>query len=50
MRGEMQDHYMEILRRTFSALNMVTLYLAPHEIKGLARINEISQALFRDGA
>ncbi len=50
VRGEMQDHYMEVLRETFGDLNMVTLYLAPHEIKGLARINEISQALFRDGA
>lgn len=50
MRREMQDHYIEVLRNTFGDLNTVILYLAPHEIKGLARINEISQALFRDGA
>jgi hypothetical protein len=29
---------------------MVILYLSPYEIKGLARINDISHALFQDGA
>jgi arsenite/tail-anchored protein-transporting ATPase len=49
VRRQMQDHYMEILKEAFGSLNMVTLYLAAHEIKGLDRIDEISQALFRDG-
>jgi arsenite-transporting ATPase len=50
MRREMQDHYIEVLKNAFDDLNMVILYLSPYEIKGLARINDISHALFQDGA
>jgi anion-transporting ArsA/GET3 family ATPase len=50
IRREMQEHYLGVLKRACGARNMVTLYLAPYEIKGLERISLVSQALFHDGA
>jgi arsenite/tail-anchored protein-transporting ATPase len=50
MRRQMQEHYISLLRASFGERNLVTLYLSPYEIKGLERINDISHALFQDGA
>ncbi len=50
IRKEMQEQYIQRLRRASSGRNMVSLYLSPHEIKGLKRIDDVSQALFDDGA
>lgn len=48
-RRQMQDHYIGVLENMRSGLNLVMLYLSAHEIKGLDRIEGISNALFRDG-
>jgi hypothetical protein len=50
MRRQMQEHYIGVLRTTCKGLNMATLYLAPYEIKGVGRINDVSRALFSDEA
>jgi arsenite/tail-anchored protein-transporting ATPase len=48
-RKAMQDHYLDMLSQLFSEINMVKLYLRPHEVKGLQSIAEVAGALFHDG-
>lgn len=48
-RKKMQQYYLDFLSTTYSDTNIVTLYLAPWEIKGMDRIEEVSQTLFRNG-
>ncbi len=50
IRGEMQQQYMEVLRDLCGSRSMVALHLSPYEIKGLARIAEVSERLFAGGA
>ena len=50
MRRQMQDHYIGVLKDVCGNRNLVTLYLSAYEIKGLDRIEGISEALFSDGA
>jgi len=44
-RKEMQQQYINIIRDQYNNMNIVELYLMPYEIKGLERIERISQAL-----
>ncbi len=46
VRQEMQDHYIEILKDTYKDTNLVILYLASREIRGIERIMEVSHTLF----
>ncbi len=45
-RKAMQEHYMGSIRDTYKGSSIVTLYLAAKEIRGLARIMEVSKVLF----
>ncbi len=45
-RKAMQDHYIDFLKNTYENKNIMLLYCAPYEIKGVERIMEISRALF----
>ncbi len=48
MRKEMQQHYIKILKDLYShRIRLIELPLMPHEIKGVERINEISEILFK---
>jgi arsenite/tail-anchored protein-transporting ATPase len=47
VRREMQGHYIDIIRNEYEEVNMVILYLAAREIRGIARIMEVSKALFQ---
>ncbi len=46
VRREMQDVYLGLMRNAYKDRNIVVLYGAPYEIKGLERIKEITKALF----
>jgi arsenite-transporting ATPase len=46
IRKHMQEHYVDLLKNTYEDKNIMLLYLAPYEIKGMERIMEVSQALF----
>jgi arsenite-transporting ATPase len=48
-RQEMQEHYMGVMKKAYKNINMVTLYLAAREIRGMERIGEVSRALFASG-
>jgi arsenite/tail-anchored protein-transporting ATPase len=45
-RKTMQNHYIDLLKNLYHDKNILLLYCAPHEIKGIERIEEISRALF----
>ncbi len=45
-RREMQERYIRALEETYQGTNISRLYLSPDEIKGVARIGEVAQALF----
>jgi arsenite-transporting ATPase len=48
MRKEMQQHYIKILKDLYShRIRLIELPLMPHEIKGVERINKISEILFK---
>ncbi|MDR2018948.1 MAG: ArsA family ATPase [Syntrophobacterales bacterium] len=49
IRMEMQEQYIAFIRDVYKNMNIVTLCLAPREIKGMARIMEVSRALFDSG-
>jgi arsenite/tail-anchored protein-transporting ATPase len=49
IRKEMQEEYVAFIRETYKDMNIVTLYLAAREIKGMERIMEVSRALFSSG-
>ena len=45
-RKEMQEQYIDFLKNTHHDKNILLIYCAPYEIKGMERIMEISRALF----
>ena len=45
-RKTMQNHYIDFLKNAYHDKNVLLLYCAPYEIKGIERIAEISRALF----
>ena len=45
-RKAMQERYIEELSKTYGNKNLIILYLAPHEIKGVEKIAGIAGALF----
>ena len=45
-RKTMQNHYIDLLKSAYHDKNILLLYCAPYEIKGMERIVEISRALF----
>jgi arsenite/tail-anchored protein-transporting ATPase len=45
-RKEMQEFYIDSIRKTYTDVSISTLYLAPREVRGLTRIGEVSEALF----
>ncbi len=45
-RKAMQQHYMDFLENTYRDTNIVTLFLSPHEVKGLERIADVAETLF----
>ena len=45
-RKAMQERYIEELSKTYGNKNLIILYLAPHEIKGVEKIAGITGALF----
>lgn len=45
-RKTMQYHYIDFMKNTYDNKNIMLLYCAPYEIKGVERIMEISRALF----
>jgi arsenite-transporting ATPase len=45
-RQEMQQRYIRSLEETCAGINIVKLYLAPYEIRGVERIREIADSLF----
>jgi len=48
IRKEMQEHYIKILREQYcDRIRLIELPLLPHEIKGIKRINKISEVLFK---
>ena len=48
MRKEMQQNYIKILKDLYShRIRLIELPLMPHEIKGVERINKISEILFK---
>jgi anion-transporting ArsA/GET3 family ATPase len=48
IRKEMQQHYIEILKNQYSSrIGLIELPLMPQEVKGVERINKISEILFR---
>ncbi len=48
MRKEMQQNYIKILKDQYSdRIRLIELPLMPHEIKGVERINKISEILFK---
>jgi arsenite-transporting ATPase len=48
MRKEMQQSYIKILKDLYSdRIRLIELPLMPHEIKGVERINKISEILFK---
>jgi arsenite-transporting ATPase len=48
MRKEMQQHYIKILKDLYShRIRLIELPLMPYEIKGVERINKISEILFK---
>ena len=48
MRKEMQQHYIKILKDLYShRIKLIELPLMPYEIKGVERINKISEILFK---
>jgi anion-transporting ArsA/GET3 family ATPase len=49
VRKEMQQNYIRILEDQYSPrINLVKAPLFPHEIKGVERIQKISEVLFRE--
>lgn len=47
-RKEMQQHYIQILKAQYAPrIQLIELPLLPHEIRGIERINRISEILFR---
>ncbi|MEN6617858.1 MAG: ArsA family ATPase [Syntrophorhabdus sp.] len=46
IRKEMQEAYIGELKKTYGNKNLSILYLAPNEIKGIARIAGVADALF----
>jgi arsenite-transporting ATPase len=49
IRKEMQQHYIQILRDQYSQrIGLIELPLMPQEIKGVERINKISEILFKE--
>lgn len=46
VRKRMQEQYMDILRRSHPDINMVTLYLSAEEVRGIERIEAVSESLF----
>jgi len=48
LRKEMQQNYIKILKDLYSdRIRLIELPLMPHEIKGVERINKISEILFK---
>ncbi len=48
MRKEMQSHYIKLLFEEYrERLHLIPLPLSPHEIRGVERIREVSQLLFK---
>ena len=45
-RKEMQEQYIDFLKNRHHDKNVLLIYCAPYEIKGMERIMEISRALF----
>lgn len=45
-RKTMQNHYIDFLKNAYHDKNVLLLYCAPYEIKGIERIVEISRAIF----
>ena len=49
IRKEMQQHYIQILRNQYShRIGLIELPLMPQEVKGVERINNISEILFKE--
>jgi arsenite/tail-anchored protein-transporting ATPase len=46
-RKEMQKHYIDFMKETYKGMNITTLYLSSHEVKGMKRIMEVAEELFR---
>jgi arsenite-transporting ATPase len=46
IRSIMQAHYIDLLENTYKDKSLTVLYCAPHEIKGVERIMEVSRSLF----
>ncbi len=46
IRRGMQQHYIDFINDTYKDINIVTLYLSPHEVKGMKRIGEVAEELF----
>ncbi|MBA4389813.1 MAG: hypothetical protein C0399_02615 [Syntrophus sp. (in: bacteria)] len=46
IRRTMQSHYINLLENTYKGKNLMVLYCAPYEIKGVERIMEVSRSLF----
>ena len=49
-RQAMQAEYIRIILDTYTHASVTTLYLGAREVKGLERISEVAQALFRAGS
>ena len=50
IRKEMQQHYIQILKNQYSTrIGVIELPLMPQEVKGVERINKISEILFKYG-
>lgn len=48
IRKEMQEHYIRVLKdQYFPRIQLIELSLMPHEIKGIERIQKISEILFK---
>jgi len=49
IRKEMQQHYIQILKNQYShRIGLIELPLMPQEVKGVERINKISEILFKE--
>jgi hypothetical protein len=42
----MQKHYIDFMKETYKGMNITTLYLSSHEVKGMKRIMEVAEELF----
>jgi arsenite/tail-anchored protein-transporting ATPase len=46
-RKEMQKHYIDFMDDKYKDMDLTKLYLTPYEVKGMKRITEVAEELFR---